>query len=96
MNCPRQSRVRKQISRALAKQYRLNERLEEGNISLRRKLTSVRKKSNRLEIKQRQNRKPEALTPNGKAKEFMEENRFYPGKASAIQKKLVFAECLTA
>lgn len=91
----RKSRGRKRVSRALAKQYRLNEKLEEENDSLRRKLNSTRKRLNRLELKHKQETTAKPLTPRGKANKLMEENGIDPAKAPKIKQKLVFAECLT-
>ena len=91
----RKSRGRKRVSRALAKQYRQNDKLEEDNRSLKRKLNSTRKKLNRFELKHKKDTPQTPLIPRTKANNLMEENGIDPSKAPIIRQKLVFAECLT-
>lgn len=91
----RKSRGRKRISRALAKQYRHNEQLEEDNKSLKRRLNTTRKRLNRLELKLKKETPQTPLTPRTKANRLLAENGIDPCKAPMIRQKLVFAECLT-
>ena len=89
----RRSRGRKRVSKALAKQYRKNEKLEEENESLRRRLNTTRKKLNRLEHKQKAEKT--ALTPNSKTDKLLQENGIDPSVATAVKQKLLFAECIS-
>ncbi|WAR14247.1 hypothetical protein MAR_004352 [Mya arenaria] len=87
----RQSRGRKRVSRALAKQYRKNETLQDENESLKRKLNTVRKRLNRLESKQ----KKAPLTPRSKSDKLLKDAGLEPKHVPDIRKKILFAECLS-
>lgn len=86
----RQSRGRKRVSRALAKQYRKNEKLLGENESLKRKLNTVRKKLKRLEHKQC----AAPSTPRSKVNKLMKDAGIEPTKAPGIRQRMLFAECI--
>ncbi|WAQ99020.1 hypothetical protein MAR_023393 [Mya arenaria] len=90
----RESRGRKRVSRALAKQYRTNETLRDQNEDLQRKLNSARKKLYRLKQKQLATQQPS--TPKSKSESLLREAGIdlSDPSASKVRQKVLFAECI--
>lgn len=90
----RESRGRKRISRALAKQYRKNETLKDQNEELKRKLNTVTKRLNRLKHKQLTT--PEPSTPKSKSYSLLRKAGLDPTlpSVSKLRQKVLFAECV--